>query len=102
MFAHAVWDGVGRVYDYCFDAADGERAVCSDSLIIHSPNTPKHQKNQALTKSQNNDLALYLSQIIEKHSDLAEIMKAWPELQEGIKAANKVLVQSQLKKKTSN
>jgi hypothetical protein len=40
------------------------------------------------------DLSENLSQIAQKHPDLAEIVKVWPELPEHIKAAINALVQT--------
>ena len=43
--------------------------------------------NKVLTKTKQNDSAPYLAQIIEKHPELARLIKAWPRLSDETKQA---------------
>jgi hypothetical protein len=51
-------------------------------------------QNKTVAETSKTDLASYLAQIAQKHPDLAEIVKVWPELPEHIKQAIKTLVEA--------
>jgi hypothetical protein len=55
---------------------------------------PQPPINTLLTESEQPVLASCLAQIVQKYPDLKQIVEAWPELPEHIKAAIKALIQS--------
>jgi hypothetical protein len=65
---------------------------------------PLKQKSQAVynkevTESNKPVLSTSLDKILQKHSDLAQLIKTWPALPEHIKTAIKALIQT---RKTEN
>jgi hypothetical protein len=49
-------------------------------------------KNKKLTENTNPVLSTSLDKIVQKHPDLAQLIKVWPELPEHTKAAIKALI----------
>jgi hypothetical protein len=59
-------------------------------LISKNPNP---LRDKALTEANQRYLSSDLSEIVQNHPELANLIKVWPELPEHIKAAIKALIQ---------
>jgi hypothetical protein len=60
-------------------------------------NNSKATVNKRLTKNINPVLATSLDKTLQKYPDLAQLVKAWPELPEHTKASIKTLIQTHSK-----
>ena len=72
-------------------------------LEVFSTNLPEPQQNNALNNTTpttpKQEKVQNQVQILQKHPELEQIIKVWPELPEHIKAAIKALTQTHIKEK---
>ena len=59
--------------------------------------TAKDITDKQLTSQEQNDLSTCLDKTLQKHSELQQIIKVWPDLPEHIKQAIKTLIQTHIK-----